>query len=171
MSAFVHLPALAAPVLAVTLLLAGCASGPAEVSVDGPAPGLVAPARCIGPAVAGTTPLPGDVTQVSSTGHLEVCLVGYGDASLPDDPTRLVSALEFTVQNPGIDAVRLPADVPLLQAAPYGPAAVLAPKGRVLPEMLEGRSAVTARVLYDYTADQRSGAQVHWADLVFELAG
>ena len=101
------------------MLLAGCGAPGMTVALDGPPPGLIAASRCVGPAVAGTTPLP--------------------------------------------------ADVPVLQAAPYGPAAVVAPQGRVLPERLEARSAVTARVLYDYTAGQRNGAQVKWADLVFEL--
>ena len=151
------------------MLLAGCGAPGMTVTMDGPAPGLIATSRCVGPAVAGTTPLPADVTQVSSTGHLEVCLLGSGDATAPGGGTTLVSAVEFTVQNPGTTAVELPADTPVLQAAPYGPAAVVAPQGRVLPERLEARSAVTARVLYDYTAEQRNGAQVKWADLVFEL--
>lgn len=150
------------------MLLAGCGAPGMTVALDGPPPGLIAASRCVGPAVAGTTPLPADVTQVSSTGHLEVCVVGYGDATAPGGGA-LISAVEFTVQNPATTAVDLPADVPVLQAAPYGPAAVVAPQGRVLPERLEARSAVTARVLYDYTAGQRNGAQVKWADLVFEL--
>ena len=163
--------ALLSAVALCATLLAGCtgsASGP-EVTLDGPEPGQIGTVRCVGPAVAGTTPLPADVTQMSTSG-LEFCVVGHGDASAPGESGTLVTAVEFTVQNPSTRTVALPADVPTLQAAPYGPAGVVAPEAPVLPEELGPRSSITVRVRYDYTADQRTGAQLHWADLVVELA-
>lgn len=161
---------LSAVALCATLLAAcaGAGSGP-EATLDGPEPGQIGTVRCIGPAVAGSTPLPADVTQMSTSG-LEFCVVGHGDASAPGDSTTLVTAVEFTVQNPSTRTVALPADAPILQAAPYGPAGLVAPEGRVLPEELGPRSSITVRVLYDYSADQRAGAQLRWADLVVELA-
>jgi hypothetical protein len=157
-------------VLGATLLLVGCGTPTVQVTLDGPEPGVIATVRCVGPAVAGTTPLPADVTQISTDTGLEFCLVGHGDAT-PPDGEGLVTAVEFTVQNPGTAPVELPADVPVLQSPTYGPAAVVAPQGRVLPEQLGPRSSVSARVLYEYSADQRIGAQLRWADLVVELEG
>lgn len=155
--------------LAVPLLLAGCSGPTVEMSVDGPDPGTIATVRCVGPAVAGTTALPADVTQMSTESGLEFCVVGHGDASRPTGE-GLVTAVEFTVQNPSTREVALPADVPSLQSGTYGQAVVVAPQGRVLPETLGPRSSVTARVLYDFSASQRSGALLSWADLVVELA-
>lgn len=157
-----------AAVLTAVLLLSGCGAPEPRIVLEGPEPGRVATVRCVGPAVAGTTPLPADVTQASTSG-VEFFVVGHGDATDPDTGA-MVTAVEFTVQNPATTPVPLPADAPVLQAAAYGPAAVVGPEGRVLPEQLEPREAVTARVLYDYTADQREGAQVAWAELVVELA-
>lgn len=155
--------------LLVPLLLAGCGGPTVEMSVDGPEPGIIGTVRCVGPAVAGTTALPADVTQMSTETGLEFCVVGHGDAT-PPSGEGLVTAVEFTVQNPSTTQVTLPADAPVLQSATYGPAGVVAPQGRVLPETLGPRSSVTARVLYDFTAEQRSGVLLHWADLVVELA-
>lgn len=156
-----------AVVLTAVLGLGGCRAPEPSVTLQDAEPGPVATVRCVGPAVAGTTPLPADVTQASTSG-VEFCVVGHGDASHPQTGT-MITAVEFTVQNPGTAPVELPADAPVLQAAPYGPAAVVAPEGRVLPEQLGARSAVTTRVLYDYTAAERSGARLRWADLVVEL--
>ncbi len=151
------------------LLLTGCGPGPMNVRLDRD-PGPIPTQRCIGPAVAPTTALPLDVTQVSATGHLEICILGIGDARPPKgrgESTARVTAVEFTVQNPGSTEVTLPADAPVLRSGAYGPATVLGPEGRVLPTTLAPQSGYSARVVYDLAPDRRDAARIVWADVVW----
>ncbi|MEA5155570.1 hypothetical protein [Raineyella sp.] len=155
--------------LAALGLLTGCGPGPMNVRLDR-APGPIPTQRCVGPAVAPTTALPLDVTQVSATGHLEVCILGIGDARPPSgkgESTARVTAVEFTVQNPGSTEVTLPADTPVLRSGAYGPATVLGPEGRVLPTTLAPQSGYSARVVYDLPPERRDAARIIWADAVW----